>query len=33
MKKGEVILHEGSLTSQIAYLKSGLVKEYVRRLD
>jgi CRP-like cAMP-binding protein len=31
LKKGEVILHEGSLTSHIIYLKSGLVKEYVKR--
>jgi CRP-like cAMP-binding protein len=31
LKKGEVILHEGSLTSHIIYLKSGLVKEYVRQ--
>jgi len=30
LKKGEVILHEGSLTSHIIYLKSGLVKEYVK---
>lgn len=27
-KAGEVILHEGTLTSHIIYLKSGLVKEY-----
>jgi CRP-like cAMP-binding protein len=30
LKKGEVILHEGSLTSHIVYLKSGLVKEYIK---
>jgi CRP-like cAMP-binding protein len=30
LKKGEVILHEGSLTSHIIYLKSGLVKEYIK---
>ena len=29
-KKGEIILHEGSLTSHIIYLKSGLVKEYLK---
>jgi len=29
-KAGEVILHEGSLTSHIIYLKSGLVKEYLK---
>ena len=28
--KGEIILHEGSLTSHIIYLKSGLVKEYIK---
>lgn len=27
-KKGDIILHEGSMTSHIIYLKSGLVKEY-----
>ena len=27
-KKGDIILHEGSMTSNIIYLKSGLVKEY-----
>jgi CRP-like cAMP-binding protein len=26
--KGDIILHEGSMTSHIIYLKSGLVKEY-----
>lgn len=31
VKKGEVIIHEGSLTSHIMYLKSGLVKEYIRQ--
>jgi len=30
LKKGEVILHEGSLTSHIIYLKSGLAKEYIK---
>ena len=30
LKKGEVILHEGSLTSHIIYLKTGLVKEYIK---
>ena len=30
-KKGDIILHEGSMTSHIIYLKSGLVKEYVKR--
>lgn len=29
LKKGEVILHEGSLTSHIIYLKTGLAKEYI----
>mgnify|MGYP002079022380 CR=1 FL=1 len=29
-KKGDIILHEGSMTSHIIYLKSGLVKEYQR---
>jgi CRP-like cAMP-binding protein len=27
-RKGDIILHEGSMTSHIIYLKSGLVKEY-----
>ncbi len=30
VKKGEIILHEGSLTSHIIYLKTGLVKEFVK---
>lgn len=30
LTKGEVILHEGSLTSHIIYLKSGLAKEYIK---
>jgi CRP-like cAMP-binding protein len=30
VKKGEVILHEGSLTSHIIYLKTGLAKEFVK---
>jgi CRP-like cAMP-binding protein len=29
-RKGDVILHEGTMTSHIIYLKSGLVKEYVK---
>lgn len=29
-KKGEIILHEGSMTSHIIYLKSGLVKEFIK---
>jgi CRP-like cAMP-binding protein len=29
-KKGDIILHEGSMTSHIIYLKSGLVKEYIK---
>ncbi len=29
-RKGDIILHEGSMTSHIIYLKSGLVKEYSR---
>jgi len=32
IKKGEIILHEGSLTSHIIYLKSGLAKEFVKPL-
>lgn len=33
LRKGDVILHEGSLTSHIIYLKSGLVKEYIKQPD
>ena len=29
-RKGDIILHEGSMTSHIIYLKSGLVKEYIK---
>ncbi len=29
-KKGDIIIHEGSPTSYIIYLKSGLVKEYIK---
>jgi CRP-like cAMP-binding protein len=29
-RKGEIILHEGTMTSHIVYLKSGLVKEYIK---
>jgi CRP-like cAMP-binding protein len=29
-KKGDIIIHEGSLNSNIIYLKSGLVKEFVK---
>jgi len=29
-KKGEVILNEGSLTSHIIYLKTGIAKEYIK---
>jgi CRP-like cAMP-binding protein len=29
-KKGDIIVHEGSMTSHIIYLKSGLVKEYIK---
>ncbi len=32
-KKGDILIHEGSLNSHIIYLKSGLVKEYVRTPD
>jgi CRP-like cAMP-binding protein len=32
-KKGDILIHEGSLNSNIIYLKSGLVKEYVRTPD
>jgi CRP-like cAMP-binding protein len=31
VKKGDVILQEGSLTSHIIYLKAGLIKEYLRQ--
>ncbi|MEI7980127.1 MAG: Crp/Fnr family transcriptional regulator [Bacteroidota bacterium] len=29
-RKGDIILQEGSMTSHIIYLKSGLVKEYIK---
>ena len=29
-RKGDIILHEGTMTSHIIYLKSGLVKEYIK---
>jgi len=29
-RKGDIILHEGTMISHIIYLKSGLVKEYVK---
>ncbi len=29
-RKGDIIIHEGSMTSHIIYLKSGLVKEYTK---
>jgi CRP-like cAMP-binding protein len=29
-KKGDIILHEGTMISHIIYLKSGLVKEYIK---
>jgi len=29
-RKGDILVHEGSMTSHIIYLKSGLVKEYVK---
>jgi CRP-like cAMP-binding protein len=29
-KKGDIILHGGTITSHILYLKSGLVKEYIK---
>ena len=32
-RKGDIIVHEGSLNSNIIYLKSGLVKEYVKTAD
>ena len=32
-RKGDIIIHEGSLNSNIIYLKSGLVKEYVKTAD
>ena len=31
IKKGDIVIHQGSLTSHIIYLKSGLVKEYIRQ--
>jgi CRP-like cAMP-binding protein len=31
--KGDILIHEGSLNSNIIYLKSGLVKEYVKTAD
>jgi CRP-like cAMP-binding protein len=30
IRKGEIILHQGSLTSHIIYLKTGLVKEFLK---
>jgi CRP-like cAMP-binding protein len=32
-KKGDIILHEGTMISHIIYLKSGLVKEYIKNGD
>jgi CRP-like cAMP-binding protein len=32
-RKGENILHEGTMISHIIYLKSGIVKEYIRQPD
>jgi CRP-like cAMP-binding protein len=32
-RKGDIIIHEGSLNSNIIYLKSGLVKEYVKSAE
>jgi len=32
-KKGDVILHEGTMIAHIIYLKAGLVKEYVKNAD
>jgi CRP-like cAMP-binding protein len=32
-RKGDILIHEGSLNSNIIYLKSGLVKEYVKTPD
>ncbi len=32
-KKGDIILREGSMTSNIIYLKSGLVKEYMKNVN
>jgi CRP-like cAMP-binding protein len=32
-RKGDIIIHEGSLNSNIIYLKSGLVKEYTRNFS
>ncbi|MHC1708120.1 MAG: Crp/Fnr family transcriptional regulator [Bacteroidales bacterium] len=33
VKRGEIIVHEGSMTSHVVYLKSGLVKEFIRQAD
>jgi CRP-like cAMP-binding protein len=32
-RKGDIILHEGTMTSHIIYLKSGLVKESIKAAD
>jgi len=32
-RKGDILIHEGSLNSNIIYLKSGLVKEYIKTDD
>jgi CRP-like cAMP-binding protein len=32
-RKGDIILHEGTMISHIIYLKSGLVKEYIKNTD
>jgi len=32
-RKGDILIHEGSLNSNIIYLKSGLVKEYVKTAE
>jgi len=32
-RKGDILIHEGSLNSNIIYLKSGLVKEYIKTED
>lgn len=33
ISKGETILHEGSLTSHVIYLRNGLVKETIKGID
>lgn len=32
-RRGDILIHEGSMTSHIIYLKSGLVKEYIKNTN